>query len=261
MKFFTKEEAIAYFQEPDEYSLALPLSNLKMVNKKDATLQGYMKILQDSFIDFSQDEIQIIHNIVIKAPLINIDKISINFIKTTGTHKLDIPQTRKDAILLPRSTISPSLVIHEIYHILSRKYNITEKMQEIFGFTKIPPITINSPHYLVNPDCVLNNYSIKVLHKNKTTEVVPYTKKVKKMFDNYGIDIGLITLDGTDIPVKDTNYLSLIPNTAYATHLEEICAEHFRILFDGKATHNPDDKKLELFKEKLLKILKKEGLL
>lgn len=257
IKFLTKNEAIEMFTDPDEYALKLPLSNLKMVCPQNPTLEGYQQLFLDSFDDFNEDEIS---NIIVLSEKLFWLNLEIKLIKTKGTHRFDVPQTRKDAIMIKRGIINDKFFIHEVYHILSRKYpEVTPILSNIFGFNKINEQVINHENFLLNPDAVICDYAIELLHNNQKIMVTPYITST--------FSTGLKVANCEQyIDSKDTNYSDIIPNTTYLAHPEEICAEYFALIHLGtcynyKQPKDNDLHKIELYRTTLEQICKKHGLI
>jgi hypothetical protein len=241
--FLTSKEAKKMFLEPDDYAKNLPLSNLKLVNPDDPTLTGYQKVFLDSFTNFSAEQKAQISDCLQLLDFINIE---IKFIRTNRSHALDIPQTRKDAILLSNS-FSASLIIHEVYHVISRKYpTLTPSIAPIWGFKKIPTQKIPFSSFILNPDALDSNYSILVKDNltNIMVEAIPFIGKDSRTC------LKLVDED-TFIEENETNYQSLIDNTSYVSHPEEISAEYFALSFLHRCIfekHPFNYKKLNEFK-------------
>lgn len=256
INFLTAKEARTLFSTPDSYALKLPKSNLAMVNPSNPTLEGYQEVFLNSFGDFSKED-QDRMNEVSKEFLDKLN-ITINLVKTNGTHSLDITQTRGETILATHGFMGASTFVHEVYHILSRRFKLTDDLAGIWGFEKGETQEIDYPNYLLNPDAEDSNYKIEVteLSTNKKIKVYPFIVE--------GLMTGL-KVDGENryLLERDTDYASLIKNTSYTAHPEEICAEHFAILTTGRCIFMAeiDYPTLSRYQSELLKLLKKHNLI
>lgn len=254
IKFLTRYEAVKQFFTPDDYALKMPASNLKMVNPNNPTLEGYQSVFLDSFEDFTSEEKMTI--VDFSETLFWLD-FEVKIAKTKGYHGLDITQTRKDIILVSGGAINQPTFIHEVYHVLSRKYpRITDELAKMFNFYKVNEQVILDPNFLLNPDALYCDFAINVKYKAKNVGVVPFVGK--------GLSTGLKLLDKEEyVNCSLTNYRSLIPNTTYTAHVEEICAEHFSLVNIGRCIFQKelDEDKLIEFYFNIEKILKELNLL
>lgn len=221
--FLTQQEAIQEFINPDDYALKLPQSNLSMVNPTNPTLDGYQDVFLNSFGEFTEEEKVGIEKYTEKLQWLNLD---VKIIKTHRTHSLDITQTRKDIIIVSGGYIGEATFIHECYHVLSRKYsNLTLSLSKIFGFTQIAEQEIKEESFLLNPDALVCNYAIDVIHNEtqKVYQVAPFVV--------LGLGTGLkVVGEEKYFMSRDTNYESLFENTSYTAHPEEMCAEYFTLI-------------------------------
>lgn len=251
LNFLSRQEARELFSTPDEYALNLPVSNLQKISPDNPTLDGYQEIFLDSFRDPSEISIR---NLKDHSRTLGRLDFEVNIVMTAGSHALDIAQTRRNCILVPRGFMSRRIFVHEVYHTLSRAYPIlTQELSKVWGFKKVMPQVITHPNYLLNPDAVINDYVIKVFHKKAGEElsVVPF------MVSGLGTMLKLYNEDKY-LNHYETNYSSLISDTSYIAHPEEICAEYFALsaigvsIFGNYQTHSPQ---LKFFTLTLLKLL------
>jgi len=228
IEFLNKTQAREYFKEMDEYALNLKKSDLRVMGFNSR--EEYFKSFKSNFINFNiLDKIKYRHYLKKVSHL----KITVKLIKIKETHDMDLFQTRKEAIIVPNlSKANDSLMVHEVFHIISRKFDFS-KLYNVLGFKKCNEEFIKDHGLLTNPDCVKNNYSInlkvfdKETKKENEKECIPYLsfpffKKVK-----------LVGEDKT-YHISETNFQELFPLTSYLSHPEEICAEHFAFKFTGK---------------------------
>lgn len=228
IEFLNKKQANEYFKEMDEYALNLKKTDLKIMGFKNK--EEYFENFKKNFMNFNiLDKIKYRYYLK-KVSHLN---ITVKLIKIKKTHDVDLFQTRKEAIIIPNiSKANDSLMVHEVFHIISRKFDFS-KLYKILGFKKCNEEFINDNGLLTNPDCVKNNYSINLkVFDNETKKenekecipylAIPFAKKVK------------IVGEDKTYNVRETNFQELFPLTSYLSHPEEICAEHFAFKFTGK---------------------------
>jgi hypothetical protein len=255
--FLNTKEAINEFVTPDEYALRLPKSNLDLINYNNPTLEGYQEIFLKSFRNFTKKEKDKITKYTEKLKWLNLD---VKIIKTGGTHLFDITQTRKDIILITKGEINEETFIHECFHVLSRKNpSLTMELSQIFGFTKVEEQEIDSPDYILNPDATICDYAINVVH-NETKENLQVSPYLGESFKTELKVIG----EEKYLLSSETNYQSLIKNTTYIAHPEEICAEYFTLIHLGFCVfyqYSDDESQIIQYRDKIKVILNKLGLI
>lgn len=233
-------------QENDEFLNELNDFNLNIYLKKDSngTLSEYKDLLKKSVLNFKKEEMlkinQILRKINIDWKKFNLPKMTIFFIKTNGNEAFSLPYTRENYIVLPErvlsifegqplSSLSPGLIIHELFHVLSRKYpNIKNELYKVFGFYNIEKKYNET--FVINPDAPFYNWAIKLKTDDSAKE---YNCLLALFFDKNKFDWNsVLNLDqNIIIPKFKTNINNVIKNTDYTIHPEEICAEHFRLIF------------------------------
>ena len=261
--FLTAEEARDYFSKPDEYAKKLSAVDLNIMVPENPTLEAYQEVLLSSFEDFSDSSKE---NLEQDAKLLDFLDFEIKLVKTTGrSHRLDMPQTRRDAIFTGGYSLSTVVFVHEVFHVISRKHpTLTDALSKLWGFERIDNQIVEAP-VLLNPDAPNLNYSMKITSggkkSSKTMEVVPFldgttsglVTKLKVLGPN---PERILSPDRTDYPSK-------IPNTRYFSHPEEICAEHFSLVLAGNCIFEKsplDLPALDRFKSTLETKLKDLGL-
>ena len=250
IEFLTKEKAQDYFKEMDEYAINLKNNDLQIMGYQ--TKEEYFEDFKSNFQNFSILEKIKYKRLLKKVKHIN---ITIKLIKIKATHKLDLTQTRKNAIILPDNTKkTESLLVHEVFHILSRNHDFSD-LYKLLGFKKCIPETINDPNSIINPDCVLNNYYINLKINNENKDIIPYLAvpfsrklKVKGKEEYYD--------------VRDSNFQEIIELTSYLSHPEEICAEHFSFYYTGASLYtNNKNYNNKIFFDKMEELMKKYQLI
>jgi len=251
IKFLSAKEAQEYFKEPDEYAKRLPLSNLRMIDEYNPTIDRYMELFLESFQDFKEDSKKAISKYAEKLKDFNVE---IKLVATNRNHSLDITQTRKDVIVVAGGRIGYTTFVHEVYHILSRAYpDLTPKLSSILGFKQIEEVLVKDEKHLLNPDSLFTNYSIELNLDGKKIEAIPYMV--------LGLATRLMDKEGNRLETKwEDVYGDIFPVTSYTAQPEEICAEYFAITFAGACLFSSSNKRNEIFlknyKNKVKSILK-----
>ena len=250
IEFLTKEQAREYFNEMDEYALNLKKTDLQIMNFNSK--EEYFESFKDNFLDFTNEDKEKYKEYLNSVVHLN---LSVKLIKIKKTHNLDLFQTRKESIIIPTNAVeNDSLLVHEVFHIMSRKYDFSS-LYNILGFKKYKEEKINDDNQVTNPDCVKNDYSIKLKINNEEKECIPYLampflKRVKVVGEDNTYDVG------------KTNFQELFPLTQYLAHPEEICAEHFAFKFTGSPLLVNDlNYKNELFFNELESLMKKYNII
>jgi hypothetical protein len=252
--FLSRAEAQNKFSVPDEYARSLPAGNLSLVNSANPTIDGYQQVFLDSFADFSAAEQS---RIVSDMKILDFLNIDIKVAKTRGSHSLDIPHTRDDVILITGGRLSQPVLVHEVYHIISRKFpEFTDRLSKIWNFKKVRPYKINDEDFTLNPDAMASDYAIAVTRDGKKFDAIPY---IGRGFQTFLKPVGRESV----VRCWDTNYQSLVENTSYLAHPEEICAEHFAIILtrgcvSPRTPYNVDV--LAKFRSEIIDLMKNAGI-
>jgi len=186
-------------------------------------------------------------------------------VKTTGKEEGGVPYTRGEALVLPRSVLgpnrglSPTLICHELFHILSRSNpDLRERLYAAIGFVKCTeiefPETLRS-RKLTNPDAPANDHCIRVQVDGADVWAVPILFSRTEKYDvQRGGDFFrymqfqflLVEREG-DSPnlkpapqgqpprlVRESQVIGFFEqvgrNTQYIIHPEEILADNFASL-------------------------------
>lgn len=275
LKFATPDEAAELLSSEDTY-----LSNLTQFDLESKTramepsVDNYIKIANQSVATWDDSEIE-----KIKLDLVEINKrindLELNliypdeiyFIKSSIDEESNAHgYTRRNFIVLNENYISKNLIIHELWHVISR-YN-PEKANKIYnsiGFVENQDIKFPAKlkkQIITNPDATNLKYTIKVKHKGieKDAVLLIYSDRPYKdgKFFEY-LKLGLyfpnhikdpFTFDQiTPLSDVDGFYEQIGKNTNYLLHAEEITAEHFRLLIIDEYKYLEDSKKIEMLKE------------
>jgi hypothetical protein len=264
----------------DDYTKVLSKFDLqsKTDNKKDATLDDYLKFACEQNLVWTDEEISIMGNVVgsvakkiaslelkIKMP----DKIEI--IKSTMDNEGNAEgYTRSNFIVLKDSRITGNresfekLFIHELFHVLSRfDPEMRDKVYSILGFKKCNEVTYPpeiADRRISNPDAPFNDYYLTVTYENKPIDVmlVLYSPREYDGGSFFGyLQLGMLVVEGDandkkavyrgDKPmilrVKEVKgfYEQIGKNSDYIIHAEELSADHFVLLLNQeKDQPNPE---------------------
>jgi hypothetical protein len=198
---------------------------------------------------------------------------TVRIIKSVGDEEFGAEgYTRRNFIVLKAGgpeTINSGIVAHELFHVYSRYNKETrDKLYDIIGFKPCPPIDYNKSiagRSITNPDCPTIEHYVTLNKRNFAIilySIKPYTGgNVLLEYAN----VGLLELkgEGANKYVKEDKAiiyeLSKFPelmqktggNTSYVLHPEEVCAEHFAMLVNGKKVKSPEflDKMKAVLKE------------
>ena len=182
---------------------------------------------------------------------------TIFFIKTTGEEEGNARgYTRSSCLILNDETLLwefqelKNIIIHELFHIISRKnLSFRERMYEVIGFKVIKEISF--PQSLIdlkvtNPDAPMINSYINLSNGDESNDytLITYSKKEfngGSLFDY--VTFGFIKLqdlnNGEKLPIiyvdgDFTNFFEQIGNnTGYIIHPDEILADNFVFLLNG----------------------------
>jgi hypothetical protein len=189
-------------------------------------------------------------------------------VKTTGNEEGNAAYCRHDnVIVLPQKLFNDSprplgdLLLHELFHILSRNNReLRDSLYGTVGFTPCSPIELPEslrPRKITNPDAPVIEHYLKVEADGKTVAAVPilfsrtaeYDPASGRTFFAY-LTFRLLAIERggagwQPVRVGDEPWLldvSEVPgffdqigrNTGYIIHPEEVLADNFVLLVNGK---------------------------
>jgi hypothetical protein len=190
-------------------------------------------------------------------------------VKTTGAEEGHAGYCRSNCIVLPQNLVARSAAdleisfTHELFHILSRNNpKLRDSLYSIIGFEPCSEIEfpdVLKPRKITNPDAPRNNYVMKVALKGEPLPVVPILLSSSERYDlakggeffSYLVFKLLVLeevnkkwqpklFDGKprllDVSETPDFFKKIGRNTDYIIHPEEILAENFVLLIDGKKT-------------------------
>jgi len=192
---------------------------------------------------------------------------AIKFIKTSGMEEGNASYTRQNAVVLPRKEVLASghalesVIIHELFHILSRhNQDLRKQLYRIVGFTPINEITYPSelrPRKITNPDGVQTGWAINITNQNQGLTAVPILfasasqynpTKGGEFFDYLIFKLLVVTNDGARWQPRLMGGKPLLletrevqgffeqvgKNTDYTIHPDEILAVNFVQMIQGE---------------------------
>ncbi len=217
----------------------------------------YVRAWTDDEVDYLRAMLDRLHAAACKLELTVKLPETVVFIKTTGYEEGGANgYTRDNGIFLNRNSLSPGLVAHEIFHIISRyNPNLITAVYETLGFKACNEISFPSALRITNPDAPFLRHYLPVNARGEQHDVVmvmiadrPYEGG---SFFGY-IQKRLLVVEGDD----DSKVVKMVGgrevmfgfeeavdlydkigrNTAYNIHQEEVSAVHFEMLLFG---HGP----------------------
>lgn len=191
----------------------------------------------------------------------------IHLIKTTGAEEGDAAYCRHNAIVLPvqKLQLPPEslrkLLEHELFHIISRNNGqLRDRLYAIVGFKPCPEVSLPEPYLarkLTNPDAPVIQHFIEVNDQGAVVQAMPVLFSRTAVFDpaagNNFFDFLTFKLmvleqhDGTwraslqngqprfvEVSTVGNYFEQIGRNTKYIIHPEEILADNFQLLLEGK---------------------------
>jgi hypothetical protein len=188
-------------------------------------------------------------------------------VKTTGQEEGGAAYCRGAAIVLPGSMVDnrrnnlAKILPHEIFHVLSsHNPELRTALYAIIGFRPISEVPLPEPlaaRRITNPDAPLNNYYIRAQWRGRTAEWMPVLVSKSQRYDplrggslfSY-LDFKLMLLageggarraaiaNGEPVLVEPADLPGFAEqigaNTRYIIHPEEILADNFVLLVEGR---------------------------
>lgn len=183
----------------------------------------------------------------------------------------ELPHTRGQAIFLPRGLAlaqpDEDVMAHELFHVLSRHDPaLATRIYALYGFEPAPPL--EWPHSweavrLANPDAPLHRHAIAFQHEGRAVRAMPVlvarsTRLAPGQTIMDVLDVRLLLLaphepgSPSRALLKDGGEPEWLPafrtpayiertgrNTGYLFHPEEIAADNFTLLVNGRPARNP----------------------
>lgn len=256
ISFANLDKGQAFIARSDEYSKQLTRFDLQSktqalfeINERD-----YLNNAKSFVRSWSPDEERYLADILIEIDQQFSDLgISVTLpdeivlVKTSGQEEGGANgYTRSNVIYLNQDSLSRDLLIHEIYHIISRfNPKIRSLAYATLGFKECSPIEYFDSYQITNPDALYLSHSIRVTHADREHDVALIIRSEQDYeggsFFSY-VNKRLLVLgtqeneNGPEILRFDQVhglFEQIGRNTAYNIHQEEVCAVHFSFLLNG----------------------------
>lgn len=272
--FSTVENGRKIFGQRDDFVASMSPFDRSARMKTDEAVseKEYLEFVSNNVLPWNEDEVakleatlKSISTKMSELPL-NLPK-TIYIIKTTGKEEGGAAYTRSNAIVLPKSELASAnlqkLIIHELFHILSRNDpQLRERLYAVIGFKPCGEIEFPAalkPRKITNPDAPNNNHYVRVTLNGKEVSVVPIlfsrTPKydiqsggeffrylefkllvVKRGVDGKGYEAVYNGSKPVFVDIADVSgfFEKIGKNTNYIIHPEEVLADNFALLVLGK---------------------------
>ena len=148
------------------------------------TEQEYLDRISSQVRSWNQSEIRSISRILIREIAQRLEPYPlhfpdiINLVKTTGSEEGYAYYTRQHSIFIPHGSIDRDILLHELFHILSRHDSeFRQRMYQIIGFypcnneIKLPATL--SDIKITNPDAPTIDYYITISYQGVRYQTVP----------------------------------------------------------------------------------------
>jgi hypothetical protein len=192
----------------------------------------------------------------------------IPLIKTNGRDEGGAAYTRREAVILPQSMLGSGaslepLLLHELFHVLSRPNpELRRELYAIVGFEpcgqgKFPEEL--ERRKITNPDAPTYDYAITLEIEGVAGKYVPIilTREADPQhgFSIQSLDFKLLQIESDGehwqpllkdeqpvlLPINTPAYEARIGrNTQYTIHPEEVLADNFMLLMQGKTVPSPE---------------------
>jgi hypothetical protein len=270
--FATADEGRRILTTRDDFIRALgPFDRAARVKTAGAVSEkAFLEFVGRNVLDWTESEKASVVSALerLQAPL---DRLAlpwpkaIYFVKTTGQEEGGAAYTRDHALVLPQNMLtpdrplSPRLIAHELFHILSRSNPaLRDRLYQAIGFVKCHEIELPGMlrnRKITNPDAPANDYCIRVQVAGAEVWAVPI---LFSRTDRYDVEQGgefffymqsqllLIDRQGNSPTAKPLYagpqprlvdfgevrgfYEQVGRNTEYIIHPEEILADNFAML-------------------------------
>jgi len=274
--FASKVEGAQLLTTVDDYIRALSPFDRSFMSQTpgEVTPQAFAQHLASLPVDWTASEMQLVEDVVqavgLKLQPYDLDlPPTISLVKVQGGPEL--PYTRGSFVVVPAPVLQlgasdlETIVTHELFHILSRHDpGLRQQLYAIIGFTECPELAYPAELAdlkLTNPDTPLVNQAIKVSVFGQPYDVVPITYSPVPYSSGMGTNplafvtfklLAVQTGPGETLPLywngkpftldvaQVPSYLAQVGmNTQYLIHPDEILADNFVQLIQGKTSNLP----------------------
>jgi hypothetical protein len=239
-----------YTRNLTRFDLQSKIRTLRNVNQLDylSNAQAYVRPWENDEVVYVSGALERAHTRLVELGASICLPETILLIKTTGWEEGGANgYTRDNAIYLNERSLSHDLILHEIFHIISR-YNETkrDRVYSTMGFALTNDIVYCDDLRITNPDTPTLKHFVKLRHQNRDIEGALIIRASRE-YDGGGFFsfvrkyvLVLDRVDGVHVPkmvdghelllrfdqVQDL-YRQIGSNTAYNIHQEETAADHF----------------------------------
>jgi len=267
--FPSKEEANKLLVQEDEYLKNLSKFDIdSRMQKNNSTKEEFKEYIQNETLEWNESEKQTIKSIIIELSKVMIENSyklnfpnEVIFIKSTCKNEgYAMGYTRANFIVLKNGIYNNNkqlehLVLHELFHILSRSNpKFREDIYKLIGFNIMPSISYPKEIFdykISNPDATQTDSYINLIVDGEEKEcmMVMYANRDYEggIFFEY-LNLGFLALTGDkekQIAYKDNSpiiydfeevegfFEQIGMNTQYIINPEEIAAENFALAILG----------------------------
>jgi hypothetical protein len=272
VRFASLEEATAVMTARDEFIQGLTRFDLecRLQTNQEVSVELLLEHIPTQILEWTEDEQQQILPVLdqvrdrLKSWQLPFPE-TVLLVKTTGKEDAGAAYCRSNAVVLPQSflpRLNESVMLHELFHILSSANpQLRQKLYSIVGFNIGQTVELPGslqPIKISNPDAPTVNCYIELEYQEQRISAVPLLTANAEHFDpqpghtlfNYmqfhllvveqqdevwrakkGDDGKPILLDPQSVP---SFFEKIGRNTNYIIHPEEVLADNFVHLLQGK---------------------------
>jgi hypothetical protein len=270
--FASQQQGVQLLTTVDDYLLALsPFDRSYMSQTEgEVTPQDFLQFLASQPVDWPPTEVQALEA-VLQSVAQQLQPYALDLPPTVALVRVkggpDLPYTRGSFIVVTDSVLQlgtadlETVMTHEVFHILSRHNpGLRQQLYAIVGFSQCPELTYPgelADLKMTNPDTPIANHAIKVSYMGQSYDVIPITYSPAPYASSMGTDpLSFVQLKLLGVQVGQSETLPLywngkpfaldisqVPayiqkvgmNTQYLVHPDEILADNFVYMVQGKA--------------------------
>lgn len=262
--FATLEEGRGKISTPDVYSDRLSPYELKakIRTMRDVTSADYLHNCRKFVRSWTPEEVSYLGSVLLWVAN-RISDLGLAFslpedillIKTTGWEEGGASgYTRENAIYLKQTSLSRHLLVHELFHVMSRfNPHRATNAYKLLGFEAVDEIQYDDLLRISNPDAPFLRHSLGVTHHGIPINVClvmrgsgayygggffSYVRKKLLVLEEHGgrlqPQVKERQLQFLDYHEVQGLYQQIGRNTGYNIHQEEVTAEHFDFLMSDR---------------------------
>ncbi len=243
---------------------------VRLKTDRDISTEELLAFIPRHVLPWTSDEVDrltpLVESLAKKLPAWKLHLPSVVLlVKTDGQEDANAAYCRGAAIVLPTRMIHGgglhSILPHELFHVLSsHNPQLRQALYRSIGFERSNEVPLPGPlqaRKITNPDAPLNNQFITVVHGGRAMELMPVLFSKTERYDparggtlftylefklmaleNVGGGRRAVLVDGRPVLLEP----SAVPgfaeqvgsNTSYIIHPEEILADNFVFLLNGR---------------------------